>query len=157
MKSRRRSAQAPLPAVSTLTTPFTVTSTTTCLHMKLPKRLMCQKCDVFIQAQAPNFCEELAESWPSDETMNSRASTRPFRCERPWDQVKFCVAKKARHEQIRRCDEINELLSQHKKTLINANSVIVSTDSSIAAIDFGAETPLHQPQPARSLVGKWGN
>jgi hypothetical protein len=140
MKSRRRSAPAPLPAVSTLTTPFTVTIATTCLHMKLPKRLMCQKCDAFIQSYVPNFCEDIAESWPSDEQMNRRVSTPPFICERPWDQEKYCVAT-ARYEQFRRCEQIYELLGQHKKTLIDANSIIASTE-------FSTETPLNQPREA---------
>jgi hypothetical protein len=137
MKTRRRCAPATLPAVSTLTTPFAVTSATTCLHMKLPKKLMCQKCDAFIQSYVPNFCEDVVESWPSDEQMNRRLSTPVYTCERPWDQVKYCAAK-ARKEQSRRCKQIYKLLRQHKKTLIDANSIIVFTE-------LDTETPLHEP------------
>jgi hypothetical protein len=90
--------------------------------MKLPKKLMCQKCDAFIQSYVPNFCDDVAESWPSDEQMNRRLSTSVYTCERPWDQEKYCAAK-ARREQRRRCKQIYKLLGQHKKTLIDADLV----------------------------------
>jgi hypothetical protein len=105
--------------------------------MKLPKKLMCQKCDAFIQSYVPNFCEDVADSWPSAEQMNRRLSTPVYTCERPWDQVKYGAAK-ARKEQSRRCKQIYKLLGQHKKTLIDANSIIVFTE-------LDTETPLHEP------------
>jgi hypothetical protein len=86
----------------------------TCLHLLLPDKLRCQKCEAFCAKHMPLDHSEDPNSWSEYLDKRSKLTSPMTRCEHPWDEGKYLNSPKVRALQKKRCQDSVQFMLKYR-------------------------------------------